>query len=92
MLLEALGGRCAVCGTRRRLEFDHVDGCTWVQRREGRENRLRRYLAEFRSGVRLRVLCRSHNGSQNQHTHGTRRDRSRSDLIEEIEAEERDAA
>ncbi len=57
------------------LEIDHVDGCTWVQHRVCRETRIIRYAAEYRAGVRLQILCRSCNGSRNQHTHGTRAER-----------------
>jgi hypothetical protein len=74
-LRAALGGRCAHCPSTRRLEVDHVDGCTWVQRRLNSEHRWYRYWAEYRAGVRLRLLCRSCNGALNQHTHGLRAER-----------------
>lgn len=89
MLIEALGGRCAFCSRRYGLEVDHIDGCTWVQRGVTQETRIRRYAAEYRAGVRLRPLCRSHNGSRNQSVYGTRKQRkpTRGDLIEQTERE-----
>lgn len=91
MLIEALGGRCIDCGSRRRLEPDHVLGCTWDQRRAGHENRLRRFAEEFRAGVLLVARCRSHNGRRNQAVVGTRRERGLADVIDEVEALERAA-
>lgn len=83
MLIEALGNICANwqrgCLTPgENLEIDHVDGCTWEHRRVSWSTRIRRYVAEYRAGVRLQILCRSCNGSRNQHTHGTRAERSAS--------------
>lgn len=93
MLIEALGGKCYACSRRTGLEPDHVDGCTWRHNAVSREARLRRYAEEFRSGVRLRAACRSHNGRRNQWTFGTRWQRKTlGDVIEEIEAAEREAA
>ncbi len=77
-LIEALGNMCSGEGCQTpadNLEINHVDGCTWDQRRAGRENRFLRYLREYRAGVRLNILCRSCNAAQNQHTHGTRDER-----------------
>lgn len=91
MLLSSLGGCCASCGRKRGLEVNHVDGCTWPHRRVSREVRVRRYVEEYRAGVRLNVLCRSCNGAGNQHRFGTRRQRGFDDVVEEIEAEERAA-
>jgi hypothetical protein len=74
-VLGALGGACAKCRSRRRLEVDHVDGCTWVQRKLNSEHRWYRFRAELRAGVRLRALCRRCNAALNQHTYGTRAER-----------------
>ncbi len=68
-LIEALGNICANyrdgCETPGDdLEIDHVDGCTWEQRPLGREQRIKRYVEEFRAGVRLQILCRSCNASR----------------------------
>lgn len=50
------------CRTRKRLQVDHVDGRDWDPARLNQETRLKRYLAEYRAGVRLRLLCIKHNG------------------------------
>lgn len=73
-----LGGRCCRCGDRRlyRLEIDHAQGCTWVQRSYNTETRWYRYLREYRSGVKLTLKCRSCNARENQWTHGTRAERA----------------
>jgi hypothetical protein len=67
-----LGDCCAGCGTRRALEVHHVDGCSWVQRKLNSTDRWRRYLREFKQGVRLQLRCRACNASLNQWTYGTR--------------------
>lgn len=76
-LKHLLGGRCVRCGERKfsRLEIDHVDGCTWVQRGVNTETRWYRYLKEYRQGVRLALKCRSCNAAENQHVHGTHAER-----------------
>ena len=63
LLILAPDGRCATCKRKRPLEVDHVDGCTWSRRSLNRWARVNRYVREFRSGVRLRALCRSCNAS-----------------------------
>jgi hypothetical protein len=60
-LISVLGGRCAQCRARRRLEVDHVDGATWSRRALNSRARTLRYFNELNRGVRLRVLCRSCN-------------------------------
>jgi hypothetical protein len=67
----ALGGKCALCRRRRHLEIDHVEGCTWVQRKLNQEHRWYRYRQELRAGVSLRLLCRIHNAARNQSVHGS---------------------
>lgn len=79
-LIEALGNICANwqhgCQTPgENLEIDHVDGCTWQHRRLSWSARIRRYVAEYRAGVRLQILCRSCNGAKNQAVLGRRADR-----------------
>lgn len=62
-LIKELGGRCALCHSKRKkLEIDHVDGRDWEPRRLNRWARVNRYWREYHAGVRLRVLCRSCNG------------------------------
>lgn len=59
-------GRCAHCQRNLSpdfLEIDHVDGCAWDKRAVNAWRRVARYWREFAEGVRLRVLCRSCNGS-----------------------------
>lgn len=67
-----LGGRCRKCDRRNHLEVHHVHGCTWVQRHLNSRNRWERYLAEFKTGVHLELLCRRCNAALNQHTYGVR--------------------
>jgi hypothetical protein len=55
-LFRRLGDRCA-CGSTEKLAVDHVDGVTWTPRELSSHERVRRYLAEFDAGVRLRLLC-----------------------------------
>ena len=76
-LKHLLGGRCALCRERRFavLEIDHVDGCTWEQKRLNTQSRWYRYLREYRSGVKLRLLCRTCNAAENQWVHGTHAER-----------------
>ncbi len=92
MLVEALGGQCAVCSSTRDLEIDHVEGITWQHERLNWLDRLRRYVEEFRRGVALRLLCDSCNGARNQHVYGTAEDRrTRDEVIEELERADREA-
>jgi hypothetical protein len=91
MLVDALGGCCAKCGATKKLEINHVDGCTWIQRRVSSHARLLRYLNEYRAGVRLNVLCRSCNAGLNQHVYGTRKHRAtKAEVVEELERRERE--
>lgn len=64
-LLAQLGGICALCGSREDLAVDHVDGRSWKPEEYSQAGRVRKYIAEYRAGVRLRPLCRSCNGSYN---------------------------
>ena len=60
-MVVALGGVCVGCGSGDRLEFDHVVGCTWVQRKLNRTDRIFKFFKEWKTGVQLRLLCRSCN-------------------------------
>ena len=60
-LIHVLGGRCEECGATERLEVDHKDGAGWSHRRMSSHQRVMRYVAEYRAGIPLRVLCRSCN-------------------------------
>jgi hypothetical protein len=53
---------CALCGARSRLSVDHRDGRGWSAAALAWKARLENYLAEFRAGVRLRLLCLKCNG------------------------------
>lgn len=64
-LLAQLGGKCALCGSKQDLEVDHVHGRSWCIRDYSQAGRVRKYLAEFHQGVKLRALCRSCNGGYN---------------------------
>lgn len=61
MLIQALGGKCVHCGRVRRLEINHIDGTTWVQRQLNSYDRWMRYVKEYREGIRLNILCRKCN-------------------------------
>jgi 5-methylcytosine-specific restriction endonuclease McrA len=62
-LIVELGGKCAECGTTRKLEVDHVDGRDWEVRRKESSARVSKYWKEHREGVRLQVLCQECNGT-----------------------------
>lgn len=62
-LVALLGGKCAECGTTRRLEFDHPHGRDYDPARLSRWSRIARYRRDAAAG-NLRVLCRSHNASR----------------------------
>lgn len=67
-LRQALGGRCANpkdnarCTRTRYLEFDHKHGRLWQPNKLNCLERALRYVEDFAAG-RLRLLCRSCNGS-----------------------------
>lgn len=85
ILIAVLGGVCAWCGSDDHPEVDHVDGRDWVPRELSATARLQRYFAEFRAGVRLRVLCKRCNSKDG------RRRQLAADLVEAIECDERAA-
>jgi hypothetical protein len=61
-LLIALGNRCALCGSKRHLEFNHLFRRAWSPNRFNRYQRLLRYRRESDLGL-INLLCRSCNAS-----------------------------
>lgn len=61
-LIVVMGGECALCHDTEELEFDHPRGRDWKPKDHNRWVRLKRYAADWMAG-RLRLLCRSCNGS-----------------------------
>ncbi len=56
-LIEAMGGKCVNCGTRRKLEFNHLEGRrTWRAAEKGRETRVATYAREWAEG-KLDLRC-----------------------------------
>lgn len=53
-----LGEHCEKCGTKKNVEIQHPEGCTWVQRNLNSKDRWFRYLKEYRAGTKLELLCR----------------------------------
>lgn len=53
---------CALCGRQSRLSVDHVDGRRWSVAALAWKARLENYIAEFKAGIRLRLLCIKCNG------------------------------
>lgn len=53
-----LGEKCKKCGSKREVEIQHPEGCTWTQRSLNSKDRWFRYLKEFKSGTVLELLCR----------------------------------
>ena len=56
-LIEKLGGKCAKCGSIKRLEIDHVNGRSYRLSALSRWQRVIIYKREAEAGL-LRVLCR----------------------------------
>jgi len=56
-LIEELGGKCAKCDSKEKLEVDHINGRNYSVRRLASNSRVIRYWREYKSGVPLRVLC-----------------------------------
>lgn len=59
-LIERLGGKCVLCGTTDRLEFDHIHGATWKLDSFNSRDRMKMYEQDADAGL-LRILCRSCN-------------------------------
>ena len=62
-LIRDLGGKCVECGTKTRLEVDHINGRDWTPRNVSSDTRVRRYIKEADEG-KLQVLCKSCNSSK----------------------------
>jgi len=60
-LIDLLGGVCDNCGSIKELEIDHMDGRDYNCEDTDQSVRVSKYFREYRSGVRLRVLCASCN-------------------------------
>lgn len=63
-LVTKLGGVCADCGSKRRLEIHHVEGRTWDVEKLSPQCRAARYWREYREGIPLAVLCKSCNSKR----------------------------
>jgi hypothetical protein len=74
-----LGGACEKCGcyTPELLEVDHPEGRSWPKpaREYNSYTRARMYQEELRTGIPLRVLCKSCNGGHLNHSKYQRRKR-----------------
>lgn len=63
-LINSLGGRCEICRTTEKLEFDHInDDRDWEARKVSRWVRIARYAREEDQG-RIQLLCRSCNAKK----------------------------
>lgn len=62
-LLAQLGGKCAKCGKKKHLEFDHPNGRNYQPSKLSRHGRLARYRRDAAAG-NLRVLCRKCNRAE----------------------------
>lgn len=69
-LIELLGGCCQHCGRTRKLEIEHIDGCTWADRRSklSPPQRVTIYWREYENGTPLTVLCRRCNARKGTQT------------------------
>lgn len=70
VLLRTLSpeGKCSLCNEKADdLEIDHVNGRDWQPREMTTNQRIERYWKEFSTGVKLRALCRSCNGTDGAH-------------------------
>lgn len=79
-LIEMLGGKCVACQTTERLEIDHIEGRDWDPSSLSQNQRAAKYRAEYESGVKMQVLCRSCNASDGaankQKSRGPKREES----------------
>lgn len=64
-LIERLGGECAICKSKDRLQVDHcsLEGRVWKSDSLAFRDRVSRYLREEARGIPLRVLCIHHNSA-----------------------------
>ena len=56
-LIQRLGGKCVTCGSRKRLEVDHINGRDWDITKKNAWIRVARYEKEEKEG-KLQVLCK----------------------------------
>ncbi len=59
-LVASLGGRCAQCGSKKKLEFHHKKTRTWIASQLNRWSRLKRYSEEIKAGL-IELLCKKCN-------------------------------
>lgn len=59
-LIRLMGGRCAKCGSAKRLEFHHLSPRTWIANKCNRWVRIARYRRDWLAGS-LELLCRKCN-------------------------------
>lgn len=82
------GGKCARAGLvdlrgeyppcHELIEVDHIDGRDYEVSALRGIQRIKKYLAELDAGVRLQLLCKTHNGSDG-YSKGQTRERARRD-------------
>jgi 5-methylcytosine-specific restriction endonuclease McrA len=62
LIISALGGFCAECGSPDRIELDHIDPSTrtWVAREHSQLGRAKRYWKDFENGL-IQLLCKKCN-------------------------------
>lgn len=56
-LIAKLGGHCAICGSGRKIEFDHPNGRDYDLAKMARWTRIKQYEEEAEKGL-IRLLCR----------------------------------
>ncbi len=62
-LIAKLGGKCADCGTKHDLVFDHIYGKDWQANKLNRYHRMLIYVREEKEG-KIQLLCKSCNSSK----------------------------
>lgn len=65
-LFKELGGVCAIAKRKNHicegeLQIDHIDGVTWVLNKVSSHIRIKKVIAEYKAGIRLRLLCKKAN-------------------------------
>lgn len=59
-LIQQLGGGCAICGAKTKLQVDHINRRDYDVRKLSFSARIARYKREAAAGL-LRLLCEFHN-------------------------------
>lgn len=77
-LIDKLGGKCSICGRKRKLHIDHWNGRDWEPREVSSHMRIKRYFAEYEEG-KLRLLCVTCNCSRRYDGHRTVSERGKKD-------------